>query len=297
MRALRTASGAYEVAFKRASTVEGQCAVYTRVLREIGELYAARQRLGVDSELEMSFSIEGAIGVYATLRAQMAADWKSLGYQNVPREQYLDAMQRLWEEIQETSLNVGDYYLSRSVKEPGRADEMARNAARVYGRYLTFFHQYATEQGKESLPDSAYFAAFEAAKGVGSAALHAQRPTRRVGSAPSATAALMLFVRPRALAGDRAALGRRPAGRARRWCGRSPTTSYSRARSGWIAQSRRRPHRARAPRARRQRGRALHGLRRAPRSDLEHGSAACSQAPKGREDVEELTHKRDAARP
>src|SRR4029450_12928308 len=62
-----TAGGAYEVAFKRASTVEGQCAVYTRVLREIGELYAARQRLGVDAELEMSFSIEGAIGVYATL--------------------------------------------------------------------------------------------------------------------------------------------------------------------------------------------------------------------------------------
>jgi hypothetical protein len=50
-------------------------------------------------------------------------------------------------------------------------DEMARNAARVYGRYLTFFHQYATEQGKESLPDSAYFAAFEAAKGVGNALL------------------------------------------------------------------------------------------------------------------------------
>ena len=196
LRALRTAASAYELAFKRASTVEGQCAVYTRVLREIGELYAARQRLGVDSDIEMSFSIEGAIGVYATLRDKMQTDWQSLGYQNVSRELYIDSMQRLWEEIQETSLNVGDYYLSRSVKEPARADEMARNAARVYGRYLTFFHQYATEEGKESLPDSAYFAAFEAAKGVGNALLaYAQQPTPgevRIGT-ERYRAALMLF--------------------------------------------------------------------------------------------------------
>jgi hypothetical protein len=196
LRALRGATGAYEVAFKRASTVEGQCAVYTRVLREIGELYAARQRLGVDAEVDMPFSIEGAIGVYATLRGSMTGDWKKLGYQNVTREQYVDAMQRLWEEIQETSLNVGDYYLSRSVKEPARTDEMARNAARVYGRYLTFFHQYATEEGKESLPDSAYFAAFEGAKGVGNALLaYAQQPTPgevRIGT-ERYRAALMLF--------------------------------------------------------------------------------------------------------
>ncbi len=196
LRAMRTATGSYEVAFKRASTVSGQCAVYTRVLREIGELYAARQRLGVDAELDMPFSIEGAIGVYATLRGSMASNWKGLGYQNATREQYLDAMQRLWEEIQETSLNVGDYYLSRSVKEPARADEMARNGARVYGRYLTFFHQYATEDGKESLPDSAYFSAFEAAKGVGGALLsYAQQPTPgevKIGT-ERYRAALMLF--------------------------------------------------------------------------------------------------------
>jgi hypothetical protein len=196
MRALRTATGAYDVAFKRASTVEGQCAVYTRVLREIGELYAARQRLGVDAELQMTFSIEGAIGVYATLRGSLAGDWQKLGYHNVAREQYLDAMQRLWEEIQETSLNVGDYYLSQSVKDPAHADDMARAAARVYGRYLTFFHQYATEDGKESLPDSAYFAAFDAAKGVGGALLsYAQQPTPgevRIGT-ERYRAALMLF--------------------------------------------------------------------------------------------------------
>jgi hypothetical protein len=197
LRAMQTAAGAYDVAFKRASTVEGQCAVYTRVLREIGELYAARQRLGTDAgEIDMSFSIEGAIGVYATLRGSMASGWESLGYQNVSREQYLDSMRRLWEEIQETSLNVADYYLARSVKEPARADDFARNGARVYGRYLTFFHQYATEDGRESLPDSAYFAAFEAAKGVGNALLaYAAQPTAREVQLGTERyrAALMLF--------------------------------------------------------------------------------------------------------
>lgn len=177
-RALRTTTGAYEVAFKRARTVEGQCAVYTRVLREIGEVYVAKQRLDTEAELDMPFSIEGAIGVWATLRGEMAGDWKKLGYQNVTREQYLDAMRRLWEEIQETSLNVADYYLWRAAKEPTRADEYARAAARVYGRYLGFFHQYATEDGKSALPDSAYFAAFEASKGVGNALLaYAARPS------------------------------------------------------------------------------------------------------------------------
>ena len=87
-RALRTTTGAYEIAFKRALTVEGQCAVYTRVLREIGEVYVAKQRLNAEFELEMPFSIEGAIGVWATLRGAMHGDWQALGYQNVAREQY-----------------------------------------------------------------------------------------------------------------------------------------------------------------------------------------------------------------
>jgi len=177
-RSLRTTTGAYEVAFKRALTVEGQCAVYTRVLREIGEFYVAKQRLNAEVELDMPFSIEGAIGVWATLREAMPEGWEKLGYQNVTREQYLDSMRHLWEEIQETSLNVADYYLWRSVQEPQRADEHARAAARVYGRYLAFFHQYATEDGKAALPDSAYFSAFEASKGVGNALLaYAVKPT------------------------------------------------------------------------------------------------------------------------
>ena len=49
----------------------------------------------------------------------------------------------------------------------------------MFTRYLSFFHTYATQDGVEGVPDSAYFAAFEAARGVGDAYLiFAQDPTR-----------------------------------------------------------------------------------------------------------------------
>ena len=71
----------------------------------------------------------------------------------------------------EASLNGADYYLTRSVEEPHRANEHARSAARIYSRYLAFFHEFATEERKEAVPNSAYFAAFEAARGFGDALL------------------------------------------------------------------------------------------------------------------------------
>jgi hypothetical protein len=171
LRAMARASGAYETALNRAQTAQGQCAVYTRVLRQLGELYAAQQRLGVDAEVDLPFSVEGAIRVYARLRRGLGGDHAALGYRGVPRALYLESMQRLWAEIQEASLNVGDYYLARSTAAPHQADLHARSAARAFGRYLGFFHQYATEDGREAVPDSAYFAAFEAAKGTGDAFL------------------------------------------------------------------------------------------------------------------------------
>jgi hypothetical protein len=179
-KAIRVSAGAYETALDRADTLQGQCAVYTRVLRQLGEIYAAKQRLGVDPEIDTPFSIEGAIEVYSRLHKEgllQKDGWEELGYASVGRDAYLDAMHHLWEEIQETSLNGADYYLSRSVADPARSDEHARNAARIYARYLAFFREFATEEGKEGLPDSAYFAAHEAAKGVGDAYLaYAQTP-------------------------------------------------------------------------------------------------------------------------
>jgi hypothetical protein len=179
VRAMRGAASAYETAFRRAITAQGECAVYTRVLRQIGELYAARQRLKADPEIEMPFSIEGAVDTYARMHAQLHGDWQRLGYRTRPRSDYITAMHRLWEEIQESSLNAADFFLARAVEQPQRADEYSRNAAMLYTRYLSFFERFATEEGKEGVPDSAYFAAFEAARGVGDAYLsYAKQPSR-----------------------------------------------------------------------------------------------------------------------
>jgi hypothetical protein len=179
VRAMRAASSAYETAFRRAITAQGECAIYTRALRQIGELYAARQRLKVDPEIEMPFSIEGAIDTYSRMHAQLHGDWQRLGYRTRPRSEYVAAMHHLWEEIQEASLNAADFFLARASEQPQRADEYSRNAAALYTRYLSFFERFATESGKEGVPDSAYFAAYEAARGVGDAYLsYAKRPSR-----------------------------------------------------------------------------------------------------------------------
>jgi len=113
------------------------------------------------------------------MHAQLAGDWQRLGYRTRPRSDYVSATQRLWEEIQEASLNTADFFLSRAVEQPTRADEYSRNAAMLYTRYLSMFERFATESGKEAVPESAYFAAFEAARGVGDAYLsYAKQPSR-----------------------------------------------------------------------------------------------------------------------
>jgi hypothetical protein len=168
VKAIRVASGAYETALNRADTLQGECAVYTRTLRQLGEVYAAKQRLGVDPEIETPFSIEGAIEVYGKLHKQGARDrWADTGYEE--RDQYIQAMHGLWEEIQEASLNAADYYLTRAVEQPHLADEHGRSAARIYARYLSFFQKFAQSEPRDATPDSAYFAAYEAARGYGDA--------------------------------------------------------------------------------------------------------------------------------
>ena len=87
---MRLASGAYQTALDRADTVQGECAVYRRVLRQLGEVYAAKQRLGVDPELEIPFTIEGAIEVYAKLALVGDDGWQDLGYRATGRESYID---------------------------------------------------------------------------------------------------------------------------------------------------------------------------------------------------------------
>jgi hypothetical protein len=172
LETLRLATGAYEAALNRADTLQGQAAVYTRVLRLLGEVYAAKQRLGKDPEIRTPFSVEGAIEVYAELQREGGGEgWKAIGYRRNGRQAYVDGMHGLWEEIQEAGLNAADFYLARSLEDPHNAGEHARNAARIYSRYLAFFHRYATEARQDAVPDSAYFAAHESARGVGDAYL------------------------------------------------------------------------------------------------------------------------------
>jgi hypothetical protein len=176
VKALQVASASYQTALDRADTVQGEAAVHTRTLRLLGEIYAAKQRLGVDPEIQTTFTLEDAIDVYNRMAEADDDGWGELGY--LQKADYVLAMRTLWEEIQESSLNIADYYLAQSQALPHKADEHARNAARLYTRYLQLFLYYATSEGKEGVPDSAYFAAHEAARGIGDAYLiYAKHPT------------------------------------------------------------------------------------------------------------------------
>jgi hypothetical protein len=169
VKALRVSAGAYERALNRADTLQGKATVYSRVLRQLGEVYAAKQRLGVDPDIETAFSIEGAIEVFADLAHAGREDWGALGY--VSHEDYVGTLHRLWEEIQEVSLNAANYYLTRAVEQKHLADDHSRSAARIYARYLSFFHRFAASDDRALVPDSGYFAAYECARGYGDALL------------------------------------------------------------------------------------------------------------------------------
>ncbi|MCP4035338.1 MAG: hypothetical protein GY733_00245 [bacterium] len=172
VKAMGIASGAYQTALSRAETPQGEAAVYVRVLRQIGEIYAAKQRLQVDPYVESPFTIDDATDVYRKLyNARNRDEWVELGFRITGRKAYTETLQSLWEEIQEASLNAADYYLARSQNEPGNRDEHVRSAARIYASYLSFFEELAQQDGVTLIPDSAYFAAYEAAKGYGDALL------------------------------------------------------------------------------------------------------------------------------
>jgi len=177
--AMRVAGGAYERALERADTTQGRCAVYTRVLRLLGEIYAAKQRLGADPDIALPFDVEGAIAVYRELHHGVAGGFEDLGYAGVGRAAYLAAMRGLWEEIQEAGLNAADHYLALAAAKPETADLHSRNAARIHARTLAFFREFASAAGQEAVPDSAYFAAHEAARGLGDAFFaYAAHPTQ-----------------------------------------------------------------------------------------------------------------------
>jgi hypothetical protein len=167
--AIHATGSAYGRAIDLAQTASGQAAVYTRVLRQMGEVFAAKQRLGVDPAVEIPFTIEGAIQVYGMLHDARNGEWKRQGFRNSGYEAYLESMRTLWEEIQEATLNTADYYLARALEDPARSADLTRNAAQLYSRYLALFERYAEPDATDFVPDSAYFAAYEAARGYGDA--------------------------------------------------------------------------------------------------------------------------------
>jgi hypothetical protein len=168
IKAMGVASGAYATALNRSETAQGEAAVYIRVLRQLGEIYAAKQRLGVDPYVETSFSIEDAITVYRRLYSQRDHEgWVKLGFRTTGHQAYVETLHSLWEEVQEASLNAADYYLTRSLAEPNDAPEHVRSAAQTYQNYLAFFEEFAVRDEVALVPDSAYFAADEAGKGYG----------------------------------------------------------------------------------------------------------------------------------
>ena len=206
MEVFHVSTGAYQDAMERSRTVQGHTAVFTRGLRQLGEMYAAKQRLGVDREVETPFTISKAMQVYDALYEAPEGGWERLGYRGSGRKGYLDGMRRLWQEIQEASLNAAAFHLSRSLEAPHRAPHHVRSAASIYARYLDFFQRYVTGERREGVPDSAYFAAYDAARGYGDAFLRIslyrvdrdrawpRHPALRAGAAH-------LPLRPRAVAG------------------------------------------------------------------------------------------------
>ena len=171
MEVFHVSTGAYQDGMERSRTVQGHTAVFTRGLRQLGEMYAAKQRLGVDREVETPFTISKAMQVYDALYEAPEGGWERLGYRGSGRKGYLDGMRRLWQEIQEVSLNAAAFHLSRSLEAPHRAPHHVRSAASIYARYLDFFQRYVTGERREGVPDSAYFAAYDAARGYGDAFL------------------------------------------------------------------------------------------------------------------------------
>ena len=170
IKAIGVTAGAYETALNLADTLQGEAAVYMRVLRQMGEIYAAKQRLGVDPHVETPFSVEGAIAIYGDLDAAAEGDrFDRSGFKSAGRDVYHATLRRLWEEIQETCLNAADYYLTRSQRDPALSDDHIRSAARMYARYLAFFETHGTGEGADDVPDSAFFASYEAARGFGDA--------------------------------------------------------------------------------------------------------------------------------
>jgi hypothetical protein len=171
LAALRNSVAAYQRAMRRANTLQGQVAIYSRVLRQQSEVFATGERTGRKIEIDIPFSIDRGIELYETLHAARAEGWERLGYLDQGREAYVTAMQGLWSEIQDATFNAARYYMSVENEAGKLDDEAIVHAINHYSRYLHAFQRVAGDTTGEALPDAAYFGAYQAARGIGDGVL------------------------------------------------------------------------------------------------------------------------------
>ena len=169
--AVRDSVAAYQRAMRNANTLQGQVAIYTRALRQVGEVHATGERIDQDVKIDIPFSIDRALELYSTLHANKDGEWQRQGYVDQGRDAYLSAMRGLWSEIQEASFNSASYYMSRRNAAGSMDDESIVHAINHYSRYLHAFEGVNGDPTGESLPDSAYYGAYQAARGIGDGVL------------------------------------------------------------------------------------------------------------------------------
>ena len=171
LAAIRDSVAAYQRAMRSASTLQGQVAIYTRALRQQSEVFATGERTGRAVEIDIPFSLDRGIELYESLHAARAGGWERLGYLDQGRAAYVAAMQGLWAEIQDASFNAARYYTAHENEAGQIDDESIVHAINHYSRYLHAFERFSGDASGESLPDSAYFGAYQAARGIGDGVL------------------------------------------------------------------------------------------------------------------------------
>lgn len=171
LAAIRDSVAAYQRAMRAASTLQGQVAIYTRALRQQSEVFATGERTGKAVGIDIPFSLDRGIELYEALHAARAGGWEKLGYLDQGRDAYVAAMQGLWAEIQDASFNAARYYMAHQNDAGQIDDESIVNAINHYSRYLHAFERFSGDATGESLPDSAYFGAYQAARGIGDGVL------------------------------------------------------------------------------------------------------------------------------